>query len=803
MKKNIKYHYEDVEVLNKKGIEKTITANIISEDIFFKCVHYEREIGIYLYYDTINNAGPYPILSFIEKKADRFESFEPLGQIKLNSYIFDTSLYLNDFIRISKEFYCLASVSNNRNILYIIVTNVIEETIIKVRYYEIKTFEYNNYKFYSDIRLNMFKESIAMVSSSGDSNSFYSSLIIFSYPNTQDVSKNIIDEIFDKNKILEDLIFNFNLTNYISIDNNIFGLVYSEIIIQSVQNCQKINLVSSKGNGGINDNYNLIEGDDISATFNNYDLFDCTIGYTFNATEPDYTEFENYPVQILTKNGNDEDIFNYNKKKYSGKMSYYNLYLNESLSKDCFDKCKLCYDNSEKKCIVYDCEYTIELDSNLNKYKKCIESPTETPTEPPTETPTNAPIESPTEPQTEPPIETPTELPKEPPTKIEDKLLNARDCINEDKMNQDCRNVIVKDEEYEELKSNVIKKDLNSTTQGEKKVYSMENVIIQVSRYDDQDNEDISYIDLGKCEENLRKNYSIPDSESLIIYKSDIKNKEHTSIYIDYEVYDPITLIPLNLDLCKEETVSISVSVNLNPKTESLYNSYSECGYDLFDKNDSFYSDICAICATDSGTDMSQNDKQHLIEDSGSSNFCQEGCKFQSFNKTTSKAKCDCNPADTKSIKNLNDIQFNMDLIINLFGGFKYSNYLVMKCYKLLLDFKLIQKNIGLIFMTIIIISLIVLLFIYIFIGRRKIEYYIQSILNNKSVYINNRKNMKNNNNKKVNHKQKNKKGEKNKNITTSNNKAKKLNLQNNKIQIAKKNKAQSKKNNTNKKIKN
>ena len=50
--------------------------------------------------------------------------------------------------------------------------------------------------------------------------------------------------------------------------------------------------------------------------------------------------------------------------------------------------------------------------------------------------------------------------------------------------------------------------------------------------------------------------------------------------------------------------------------------------------------------------------------------------------------------------------------------------------------------------MTIIFICLLILFLIYIIKGRSKIEFYIQTILKNKMVYINNIKSMKNNNNK-------------------------------------------------------
>ena len=135
------------------------------------------------------------------------------------------------------------------------------------------------------------------------------------------------------------------------------------------------------------------------------------------------------------------------------------------------------------------------------------------------------------------------------------------------------------------------------------------------------------------------------------------------------------------------------------------------------------------------------SDRQKIIDKSGGNlNVCQVGCTLKAFNNTSKKVKCDCDLKSTKHVTNLNDIEFNPHLIINLFGEVKYSNYLVLKCYKLLLDSKLLQKNIGFIVMTIIFIALILLFIIYILKGRKKIDYYIKAVLNNKSIYIQNRK---------------------------------------------------------------
>ena len=81
---------------------------------------------------------------------------------------------------------------------------------------------------------------------------------------------------------------------------------------------------------------------------------------------------------------------------------------------------------------------------------------------------------------------------------------------------------------------------------------TIENVIFQISKLEDQTDDGISTIDLGKCEELFRKKYLISDEESLIICKSDIKNYHLYTAYVQYEIYHPNTLELLDLSVCSK-----------------------------------------------------------------------------------------------------------------------------------------------------------------------------------------------------------------------------------------------------------
>jgi hypothetical protein len=271
------------------------------------------------------------------------------------------------------------------------------------------------------------------------------------------------------------------------------------------------------------------------------------------------------------------------------------------------------------------------------------------------------------------------------------------------------------------------------------------NVVFQISKSVDQKNNsynNISSIDLGKCESKIKNRYSIDEDDSLIIYKQDIRIGNIATTYVQYKVYHPYTLEPLNLSLCLEDEISISVPVKLHEETLSLYNSLNKSGYNLFDSNDLFYSDICTPYTTENGSDISLNDRKKKIAEIGNDmNLCQTGCYLESYDSSKSKANCICNSVISPDTINFDNIGVE-NIINNFIDTLKYSNYLVLKCYKLISNLEQLKINVGFILMSIIFISFLILAFIFIFTGPRKIEYFIHSVLKMKEeLFKNNNKN--------------------------------------------------------------
>ena len=315
---------------------------------------------------------------------------------------------------------------------------------------------------------------------------------------------------------------------------------------------------------------------------------------------------------------------------------------------------------------------------------------------------------------------------------------SKRICNNKTEiMNNECQDGKMTNQQveevYKEIKENILAKDYNGT----KKVIKSQNVIFELSKLDEQKNNDspnISTIDLGICEDRLKTKYNISKDDSLIILKSDVKNDESSAIYVQYEIYHPYTLQKFNLSECYDVKVKVNVPVNLNNLTVSLYDSLSKNGYNMFDSGSEFYNDVCATYTTLNGTDITLEDrKKDIFRTSGNVSLCQTGCDFESYNKTNKKAKCNCDIQSKAIVNNIEHLEFSTNLIVDSFlETLKNSNFRVLKCYKLVLNFDNIFENIGRMVMSLIYLLFLISLFFYILFDRKKINMFINMIINYK-----------------------------------------------------------------------
>jgi hypothetical protein len=186
----------------------------------------------------------------------------------------------------------------------------------------------------------------------------------------------------------------------------------------------------------------------------------------------------------------------------------------------------------------------------------------------------------------------------------------SKSCSNLEIINNNCDEAIINSNQLKEIKSYLLNQ--NFTENIPNTIITSKNIIIQLSTIEDQSNLDnymVSNIDFGECEQLLKKVNGLDPSESLIVYKTDIKSQDLSTTYVQYEVYNPYTLEQLNLSICSDIFINIDIPVILNEKLDSLNHNSNSFGYNIFDENDPLYQDICAKYTTLEGTDMLLSDR--------------------------------------------------------------------------------------------------------------------------------------------------------------------------------------------------
>ena len=829
-------------------INSSITSTIIDENLFNKCVHLTGDIGVFASYKK-SGGYYYPLLfvmEFINNNFSKYIDNDITIEINLNY-----DVLLNDIVKLDDKKVAFSATVTNKETLYIIIINIYSKTKYKIRTYPIKISDIYHYKLMRELRIHNYNNFLAFASSfctdkspcDNDYGIHYSGLIIFSYPNSDDDTLQLEDYISANNTIdVKNL--EIDLKDKLIIDNNIFGYVLSKIkIIKIDGECPEYKSYSSLDDTKeIKENYNLTIDENIVFKFtgndNKLEKVDKKIQYQFIATEPEYEIYDNY-----SQNSNLDDKSEFKKGEYIGRLSYYYIKSNDKISFNCpqHPNCYACKDVINGKC--YTCYYDFIPDDT--KGKICYDVPTTSITTIPTTIITTIPstiiTTIPTTIITTIPTTIITTIPttiltRSPTTiitiipttilttelfipttitnyqeeetqttqklteKLTEELINIDNtCSKDDILNNKCKEGSITDDQLSGIYQNIKDKYLNSDNNGKNTIIETENVAFQVSTLEDQknsDNPNISSIDLGGCEQELRDEYGIPAELSLIVFKTDIKTQNSTQTYVQYEIYDPRNFTKLNLTICKNDKISVSTPVKLSQATSSLYDILKESGYDLFNENDDFYTDICSTFTSESGTDMTLADrKQQIFQKAGNVSLCQKGCDLEYYNSTTKKAKCQCSPQieETLPVLSTSKEKFSpKNIADSFFSTLKNSNFYVLKCYKLAIDLKTLWINYGRILMTIILILSLFFLIIFGACDRKNIIYFLQSIVKQKMNYNKNsekktknknlkEKKIKNNIKKKINKKSNSKKKKSNnkknappkRNISPSNNKSK------------------------------
>ena len=254
----------------------------------------------------------------------------------------------------------------------------------------------------------------------------------------------------------------------------------------------------------------------------------------------------------------------------------------------------------------------------------------------------------------------------------------------------------------------------------------------------------LSMIDLAECGEALKETNSMDDESSLNILKFEKKSNLTIEKNIQYEIFEINSNEKLNLSICKDKPVDIYVPLELSSDTKIKYEDLKSQGYDLFDKNSKFYTDICTPYKSPDGTDVSLAVRNSEFYNSKETS-CQENCEYGNYLSDSSFLKCVCSVVEDDIDLEKPEKFTGLTFLLSFYEVIKNSNYEVLKCHGL--TFKLINFiiNIGSIVTMALFLLYLIFVIMYIITGIKKLRIEISKIMDEKNFDKSNKIHMDNN----------------------------------------------------------
>ena len=282
---------------------------------------------------------------------------------------------MNDIIRITENKIAFLTTLNNQETLYIIIFHLYGDRKVKIRYFSIKLYALYHYKILFDLKLIKYKSNLGVSMSfcpnrncSSDNDEHYSGLILFSYPNSTDTEFYLDKYIFDNNINFNEI--EIDLEKQLNIENNLFGYIFSNIVINNIVNCGDYKLYLSENETIEIIDYSYLEKDDkikikYTGFQNIYPILNCNIEYFFNVKEPELEIYNNYTEDH--EGENEDDLFN--RQDYPGRLSYYYIKLVKELTTSCDNNnCDLCLNEQISYCLT--CKYNFDLNNETGEIRK-------------------------------------------------------------------------------------------------------------------------------------------------------------------------------------------------------------------------------------------------------------------------------------------------------------------------------------------------------------------------------------------------------------------------------------------------
>ena len=511
-----------------------------------------------------------------------------------------------------------------------------------------------------------------------------------------DISKiNYFDNFFYNCESIQYInISNFNISSVISMKNTFNGCK-SLKILNIFSFTENSNLLLTDTFDGINDLIYCIKD-----SFKTEQIID-SLNQKNSINNCSYICFQNNSKYIVEKNicvqecnGDTDYKYEYKNRCYSSCNNYYSydkkecideipegFYLNDSISKTidkCPLKCKSCSNISMEDNLCASCNenYTIFREESKKPYIDCY-------------------------------LECPLGYINNNDTCEIDfcddntlyELVVDHSCIHYcsafNFLNRICRgrnnSKIIKINIINNIRNDIIKGKLDSLF-SKIKNYNKEDIVIfeedityQITSSYNQNNkkyENISKMIFTKCEKKLKSIYDIQPNETIIIFKIDVYEEGLLMPIVEYEMYHPNNYTRLDLSICDEFNINISVPVSVDE--DNLYKYFPTSDY---------YNDKCFPFTSINGTDIILKDRQNEYI-SNNLTLCENNCNLIGYNNYLKYSSCECKIKNEINI--IGDVVIDKDKLLENFVDIKnIINLEVMKCYRYLFTKEGILFNIG------------------------------------------------------------------------------------------------------------
>ena len=240
----------------------------------------------------------------------------------------------------------------------------------------------------------------------------------------------------------------------------------------------------------------------------------------------------------------------------------------------------------------------------------------------------------------------------------------------------------------------------------------------------------LSMIDLAECEDALKEANNIDDDSPLVLLKFEKITDVSIEKNIQYELYALNSTEKLDLSVCKDTPVDIYIPIELSSDTKKKYENLKSQGYDLFDKNSDFYTDICTPYESPNGTDVDLSTRNSEFY-SKTETSCQQNCQYGDYKSDTSYLKCVCSVVEEDIDTNQPEKFTGITFVSSFYDVLKNSNYKVVTCYKLVFRLINFKKNIGCIVTLVLFLFYLIFLIIYMIRGITPLKLDIAKLYDN------------------------------------------------------------------------